>query len=61
MVENQNSEDIRTASVEKVLEPLVTQIASLITRNGSAGRPKGLSQNKSIILDLIKNVRILTL
>ncbi|VUZ45854.1 unnamed protein product [Hymenolepis diminuta] len=55
MVENQNSEDIRTASVEKVLEPLVTQIALLITRNDSAGRPKGLSQNKSIILDLIKN------
>ncbi|KAM3174925.1 hypothetical protein ACTXT7_009535 [Hymenolepis weldensis] len=55
MVENQNSEDIHTGSVEKVLEPLLTQIASLITRNDSEGRPKGLSQNKSIILDLIKN------
>ncbi|VDN99688.1 unnamed protein product [Rodentolepis nana] len=54
MVKNDNSEDIRTASVEKVLEPLVTQIALLISRTDSADRPKGLSQNKSTILDLIK-------
>ncbi|KAM7541599.1 hypothetical protein Aperf_G00000034112 [Anoplocephala perfoliata] len=50
-----SSKEIRTISVEKVLEPFVTQIALLVDRDDSADRPKGLSQNKFTILDLIKN------
>ncbi|KAH9287028.1 Catenin alpha-1 [Echinococcus granulosus] len=42
-------------SVEKILEPLVEQISALIDRNDSLDRPKGLSQNKATILDLVKN------
>ncbi|CDS40775.1 catenin alpha 1 [Echinococcus multilocularis] len=42
-------------SVEKILEPLVEQISALIDRDDSLDRPKGLSQNKAIILDLVKN------
>lgn len=61
MVKNYDSKEVRTVSVEKVLEPFVTQIALLVDRNDSADRPKGLSQNKFTILDLIKNVRFIYL
>ncbi len=52
------SVEIRTVSVEKVLEPLISQLSILIGRNDSGERPKGLSRNKDVILDLLKSVRI---
>lgn len=48
--------EIRTVSVEKVLEPLISQLSVLIERNEITERPKGLSRNKDLILDSLKKV-----
>ncbi|KAL5111918.1 Catenin alpha [Taenia crassiceps] len=55
MAEGQVLQEACAASVEKILEPLVEQISLLTDRNYSLQRPKGLSQNKATVLDLVKN------
>lgn len=56
MEESQILQEACAAPVEKILEPLVEQISMLTDRNDSLERPKGLSQNKATVLDLVKNV-----